>query len=154
MGEKYTTNSTDTKCIFNTTYNINSLFPSVHGIMGIHTTLFFISVTANAVPICTKGGYGLEPHVRPANRWPFQIHLCYSNCLLSFLLNSNWIYDNYESCFHGFDVFTSKKNFLFWLCSVSGSSLWLAVLWEINNNASICPCINNVSNFNQFLNKQ
>ena len=50
--------------------NNNNLFPSVHVIMGIfRTTLcscYF--VTANAVLICTKGGYGLEPHVRPANR--------------------------------------------------------------------------------------
>ena len=36
--------------------------------MGIRTTLFFVSVTVNAVLICTKGGYGLEPHVRPANQ--------------------------------------------------------------------------------------
>ena len=134
--------------------------------MGIfHTTLFSCYfVTANAVLVCTKGGYGLEPHVRLANQWPFQIHLihnlyiCFSNCLLSvnfiihFPFKSNWIYGNYESCFMAsiylllnFIVLVTIRSWI-----ISQVFCWLVVWREINDNTSMIPCINNISNFNQF----
>ena len=54
---------------YNNNNNNNNLFPSVmKSWVSVPLCFLVASVTANAVLICTKGGYGLEPYVRLANR--------------------------------------------------------------------------------------
>ena len=48
--------------------NNNNLFPSVHVVVGLFRTNLFLCYSECGACFCTKGGYGLEHHVHPANR--------------------------------------------------------------------------------------